>query len=94
MSDTDFGSLGLSTTGLGGNGGLETNGDNNPAGNEGMTGDSNPLGSEGMTGDDGMMGDGTDATGLEMMEPPSFCSDELLEPGLTVGSGSVSSLNL
>lgn len=55
-------------------------------------------------GDDGIMGDGMlgwrfgdkieGATALMMELCASFCSDELLDPGLTVGSGSDSNLNL
>lgn len=45
-------------------------------------------------GDEGMIGEGTVGGTLIMELCPSFCSDELFEPGLTVGSGRFSNLNL
>lgn len=99
--ETLFTSLGLSI--LGGSGGLDTNGDNvltvwvigaNVIGDEGMTDAGAIIGDGGMTGDEGMTGDGIVGATLMIELCASFCSDELFDPGLTVGSGRFSNLNL
>lgn len=76
--------------GRGGSGGRAANGDNIIGGFKGTAG----IGGEEI-GDEGIRGEGRVGAGMEAtMELCSFCSEELFEPGLIVGSGRLSSLNL
>lgn len=82
-------SRGLSP-GRGGSGGRAANGDNIIGGFKGTAG----IGGEEI-GDEGIRGEGRAGAGMEAtIELCSFCSEELFEPGLIVGSGRFSSLNL
>lgn len=76
--------------GRGGSGGRAARGDNIIGGFKGTEG----IGGEEI-GEDGIRGEGRAGAGMEAtMELCSFCSEELFEPGLIVGSGRFSSLNL
>lgn len=94
--ETLFTSLGLSTRG--GNGGRATRGDRvletGCVIGVRVMADVMGVRGDGMMGEDGMIGDGMVGTALMIELWASFCSDELFDPGLTVGSGRFSSLNL